>query len=150
AISFNGITGNGAGQTIAIVDAYNDSKFFSDVGVFNTAFNLPQFNSGNNPIFQVLNQDGQAGSLPANVNSSTAGWDTEEALDVEWAHAIAPQANIILFESNSSLSSSLYTAVQTAAAYAGVSVVSMSWGSNEFNGETTFDSIFVTPPGHQG
>ena len=60
---------------------------------------------------------------------------------------LAPKANIILFEANSS-SDDLYTAVQTAAAYPGVSVVSMSWGGDEFYGENSYDSYFSTPRGH--
>ena len=72
----------------------------------------------------------------------------EESLDVEWAHAVAPQANIILFEANSASMSDLMAAVQTAAAYSGVSVVSMSWSGSEFSGETTYDSYFTTPAGH--
>ncbi len=95
----------------------------------------------------MLNESGGT-SLPA--NSSPGGWDVEEALDVEWAHSIAPQANIILFEANSNSYSDLLTAVATAADYSGVSVVSMSWGGGEFSGETSADPYFVTPSGHQG
>ena len=63
---------------------------------------------------------------------------------------MAPQANIILFEANSNNYSDLLTAEQTAAATPGVSVVSNSWGSSEFDGEQSLDSYFQTPAGHQG
>ena len=149
-ISFNGTAGSGAGQTIAIIDAYNDPNIVSDAATFNTYFGLPQFNTTGNATFQVLNQSGQSSSLPSNASSSTGGWDTEETLDVEWAHSVAPKANIILFEANSASDSDLYTAVQTAAAYSGVSVVSMSFGSSEFSSEHSYDSTFTTPAGHQG
>jgi subtilase family serine protease len=149
-ISFNGTAGNGAGQTIAIIDAYNDPNIISDAAAFNAQFGLPLFNTTGNATFQVLNQSGQSSPLPSNASSSTGGWDIEEALDVEWAHSVAPKANIILFEANSASDSDLYAAVQTAAASSGVSVVSMSFGSSEFSFEHNYDSIFTTPAGHQG
>ncbi|MGD0137608.1 MAG: hypothetical protein ABSD28_01940 [Tepidisphaeraceae bacterium] len=145
-ISFNGVSGNGSGQTIAIVDAYNDPDIISDTALFDSYFNLPQFNAGG-PTLQVLNQTGGA-SPPA--DATPGGWDVEESLDVQAAHSIAPQANVILFEANSSDFSDLLTAVTTAADYSGVSVVSMSWGGPEFGGEQFFDSYFTTPSGHQG
>jgi len=141
-ISFNGVTGDGSGQTVAIVDAYNDPDISSDTATFNSYFGLPQFNVGG-PTLQVLDQNG-GNSLP--TNASPGGWDVEESLDVQWVHSIAPQANIVLFEAGSDL----FTAVTTAADYPGVSVVSMSWGGSEFSGEQAYNSIFLTPSGHQG
>ncbi|HEY2573614.1 MAG TPA: hypothetical protein VGH65_06085, partial [Verrucomicrobiaceae bacterium] len=149
-ISYRGVAGNGAGQTIAIIDAFNNPNIVSDVSTFSTAFGLPQFNGTGGPTFTVLNQNGSTTSLPANASPSTGAWDSEEALDVEWAHAIAPRANIILFEANSAGDTDLFHAVSTAANYAGVSVVSMSFGSSEFSIEALFDSYFTTPDGHQG
>ena len=74
----------------------------------------------------------------------------EESLDIEWAHAMAPMANIILFEA-SDTSNGLYTAVQTAANTSGVVAISMSWSGSEFSGETADDSTyFATPSGHVG
>ncbi len=146
-VLFNGVAGTGAGQTIAIVDAYNDPNIIADAAAFNSRFGLQAFNVSGGPTLRVLNQTGGA-SLPA--NSSPGGWDLEESLDVEWAHAIAPQANVILFEANSNSYSDLLQAVQTAASFTGVSAVSMSWGSGEFSSESSLDSIFTTPAGHQG
>jgi subtilase family serine protease len=148
-ISFGGVKGTGAGQTIAIVDAYNDPNIVADANSFSSTFGLPQFNGSGLPTFQVLNQTGGT-NLSAVPNSTPGGWDVEESLDVEWAHSIAPQANIILFEANSDSYSDLLTAEQTAAATPAVSAVSNSWGSSEFNGEQDFDSYFTTPAGHQG
>src|ERR1700678_203101 len=146
-ISFNGTAGTGAGQTIAIVDAYNDPDIISDANAFSSQFGLPQFNGSGEPTLKVLSQTGGT-SLPA--NAAKGGWDVEEALDVEWAHSIAPGANIILFEASSNSDANLFQAVDTAADYAGVSVVSMSWDGGETSSETGFDSNFVTPNGHQG
>ena len=66
----------------------------------------------------MLNQYGQATSLPATDPSGpgTANWEVEEALDVEWAHAIAPGAQIVLVEANSQSLSDLMAGVATAAA----------------------------------
>jgi subtilase family serine protease len=147
-----GTVGNGAGQTIAIVDAYNDPDIIPDANAFSKQFNLPQFNISGGPTLTVLNQTGGTalpGTDPAGP-SQTGDWETEESLDVEWAHSIAPGANIILFEANSASDSDLYTAVQTAAASPGVSVVSMSFGSPETSSDLSLDSIFTTPAGHQG
>ncbi len=147
AISLGGVAGTGSGQTIAIVDAYDDPTIVSDAATFNTQFGLQQFNVSGGPTLTVLNPTG--GATPPTASGYT-GWSVEESLDVEWAHAIAPKANIILFEADSDYNSDLYTAVQTAAAYSGVSVVSMSWGEYESSDETSSDSYFTTPTGHAG
>jgi subtilase family serine protease len=141
-ISFdNGtVAANGGGQTIAIVDAYNQPNIASDLQAFDAAFGLP-----NPPHFTVVNENGGS-SLPA----ANASWGMEESLDVEWVHAMVPGANILLVEANSSSEADLLSAVRYAASIPGVSVVSMSWGGGEFSSEKDYDSIFTTPPGHQG
>ncbi len=140
-ISFNNgaVAGDGSGTTIAIVDAFDDPNIANDLKQFDAAFGLPD------PVFNKYDQNGGA-SYPR----ADSGWITEIALDVEWAHAIAPKATIDLFEANSATFSDLLTAVQTAAKTTGVDVVSMSWGGGEFSGENSFDSFFVTPTGHNG
>ncbi len=142
-ISFNGVAGNGAGQTIAIVDAYNDPNIAGDLAAFDAAFQLPA-----PPSFSVVNQSGHTTGLPA--ADSSGGWEMEEALDVEWAHAIAPAANIVLVEASAATNVALDAAVTMAADLPGVSVISMSWASSEFSGETGEDGVFTTPSGHQG
>jgi hypothetical protein len=128
------LSNTGMGQTIAIVDAYNAPHIKSDVAAFSSQFGLPQFNTGG-PTLSVVNQSGGS-KLP----SSNSGWALEISLDVEWAHAIAPQANILLVETSSSSLSSLFTGVNYAANHA--HVVSMSWGASEFYGENSYDSYF--------
>src|SRR6185436_7654884 len=120
------IAGDGAGTTIAIVDAYNNPTIANDLVQFSLAFGLPQAN------FTKVNQTGGT-SYPANV----AGWATEIALDVEWAHAIAPRANILLVEANSNSYNDLMTAVNYAKSVPGVVAVSMSFGGGEFSSETS-------------
>lgn len=147
-ITFGSIQGTGKGQTIAIVDAYNDPTIVTDADSFSSEFGLPQFNGSGQPTLQVLNENGGT-NLSQVPDSSPGGWDVEESLDVEWAHSMAPQANIILFEANSN-GDDLYTAEATAADTAGVSAVSNSWSSGEYSQELQLDSIFKTPTGHQG
>ncbi|HEV8067331.1 MAG TPA: putative Ig domain-containing protein [Planctomycetaceae bacterium] len=146
-ISFGSVPGTGAGQTIAIVDAFNDPNIVADTNSFSQTFGLPQFNISGGPTLQVLNENGGT-SLPANDTGDN--WALEESLDVEWAHAIAPKANIILFEASSAGPIDLYTAAKTAAGTPRVSVVSMSWGAAEFSYEASYDSYFTTPVGHAG
>ena len=155
-ISFGGVTGDGTGQTIAIVDVYDDPNIVSDLHNFDVYFGLPD-----PPSFTKLNQNGSSSPLPgtdpAGPYSSTgkSTWEQEESLDVEWAHVIAPKANIILYEANNA-GLGLYTAVSAARATAGVTVVSMSWGGSEFSeessgGSSSYDSMyFTTPSGHIG
>ena len=134
------IKGDGSGQTIAIVDAYSQPNIASDLQAFDSTYGLPA-----PPNFTVVNQTG-GNTLPA-ANTS---WGLEESLDVEWAHAMAPGANIVLVEANSASYSDLMTAVNYARNQPGVSVVSMSWGSGELSGESSYDSYFTTPSGHNG
>ena len=87
---------------------------------------------------------------PPRASRADQGWAGEIELDVEWAHAIAPGASILLVEANNANDSSLMTAVDYARNYAGVVAVSMSWGGSESAGETVDDSHFTTPAGHTG
>jgi len=153
-LSFAGIQGDGRGQTIAIVDAYDNPNAASDLNAFSSHFGLPTFGGAGNPTFQKLSQTGTSslpGTDPAGPYHSTGNstWEQEEALDIEWAHVIAPLANITLYEA-SNTSAGLYTAAQTAASTPGVVVVSMSWSGSEFSGQTAYDSYFTTPAGHIG
>ena len=142
-----GAAANGAGQTIAIVDSYDDPTLAADVSVFDAQFNLSQLNVKGGPTLTKVNQNGGS-SLPG--VDSTGGWEVEESLDVEWAHAMASGANILLVEAASDNLSDLLAATNYARNQAGVSVVSLSWGTTEFPQETQLDGYFTTPAGHQG
>ncbi len=139
-ISFSSgsVLGDGTGQTIAIVDAYDDPTIAQDLKAFDQ-----QFGIADPPSFSKVYA---AGYQP----QADSGWSEEIALDVEWAHAVAPNANIVLVEAKSAQLGDLLSAVDTARNLPGVSVVSMSWGSSEFRGETSYDSYFTTPAGHTG
>jgi hypothetical protein len=136
--STGAIAGAGAGQTIAIVDAYDDPSIVADLHAFDQAFGLAD------PKLTVVKQSSNIG------NAKDHGGAEEICLDVEWAHAIAPAANIILFEANSFLVSDMFAMIDMARNTLGVSVISMSFGMSEFSGETSMDSHFHTPAGHAG
>jgi hypothetical protein len=159
AYGINGLTLDGTGQTIAVVDAYDDPSIYQAVDAFDNQFGLTasgptlfdQYGAAST-FLTVLNQNGQTTALPATDPSGagTDNWEVEEALDVEWAHAIAPGAHIILVEASSQALSDLMAGVATAASRPGVVVVNMSWGFPEGqsvfqNEEATYDSYFTTP-----
>jgi hypothetical protein len=135
-ISFGTTTGNGSGQTIAIIDAYYDPNIASDLAKFDSQYGLSA-----PPTFTQYVESG--------LTQNNGGWALETALDVEWAHAIAPAANIALVEAQPDLTD-LFSAVTYAAGLSNVSVVSMSWGAGEFSTEASYDSIFSTPSNHNG
>jgi kumamolisin len=121
---------------IAIVDAYDDPSAKTDLTNFSTQFGLSA------PKFQVVYA---SGSQPS--QDPTGGWELEESLDIEWAHAMAPKAKIYLVEAASNSFSDLMTGVSVANSLvsgAGGGEVSMSWGSSEFEGEDLYDSSFTT------
>ncbi len=133
-ISFDGTAGTGRGETIAIVDAYDDPNIQSDLNTFDSNFGLPAAT-----VIRV----NQTGGTAYPAADPTGGWELEESLDVEWAHAMAPQATIMLVEANSDNGNDLLAAISYASSHA--NVVSMSWGGSEWSGETSFDSYFDQP-----
>jgi subtilase family serine protease len=135
AYGITALGGLGQGATIAIVDAYDAPNAAADLATF--IFNFGVSCSTGGGMFKKVNQSGQSSPLPG----KNSGWEVESNLDVQWAHAIAPCANIVLVEANSNNDSDLLTAVGTAASLA--SVVSMSWGGPEFSSQTSYDSFFV-------
>src|SRR3954447_2648657 len=112
---------DGTGQTIAIVTAGLDPTILNDLRTFDRWYGLPD------PNFRSVYFQGAQ-------NNVTKGWCEETALDVEWAHAVAPGANILLVQAGSASTGDLITAVDGARRQPGVSVVSMSWGAAESSG----------------
>ena len=124
----------GAGKTIAIVDAYNAPNAESDLNVFSSQYGLPPCTTANG-CFKKVNQTGGT-----KYPRTDAGWALEISLDVQWAHAIAPGAKILLVEASSNSFANLLAAEDYARAHA--NYVSNSWGASEFSGETGYDSHF--------
>ena len=125
----------GAGQTIAIVDAYDDPNAESDLAVFNSQYGLPACTTANG-CFTKVNQNG--GTV---YPRKDAGWALEISLDVQWAHAIAPGAKILLVEATSNSFANLLAAEDYAKTHA--QYVSNSWGGSEFGGESSYDGHFL-------
>src|SRR6266496_3740221 len=124
----------GAGKTIAIVDAFDDPTAESDLGVFSTQYGLPACTTANG-CFTKVDQNGGT-----HYPRTDGGWALEISLDVEWAHAIAPGAHILLVEAKSNSFTNLLAAEDYAKAHE--QYVSNSWGGSEFSGESTYDSHF--------
>lgn len=135
AYGFDQITSEGAKQIIGIVDAYDDPKAEADLGTFSKQYGLPTCTTANGCFRKVF----ASGSQPV----ANANWAVEISLDIEWAHAIAPQATILLVEAKSNDLSDLLAGVD-AAVRDGASVVSMSWTCYEFSSETSLDNHFVS------
>ncbi len=131
-------TANGAGQTIAIVIGGLDPYISNDLSTFDSKYGLAP-----PPNFQNV-------YFPGAQNGESADNIMETSLDVEWAHAVAPGANILLVQASSMNTPDLVTAVNWARQQPGVSVVSMSWGGAESPADHQYDSIFTTPAGHTG
>jgi subtilase family serine protease len=134
AYGFDRVSNQGAGQVIGIVDAYDDANAESDLAIFSAQFGLPACTSGNGCFRKIYSN----GKRPV----ANANWAVEIALDVEWAHAIAPNAKILLVETPTNSLSNLLSGVD-AAVRNGASAVSMSWTVGEFSGERNYDNHFV-------
>jgi subtilase family serine protease len=135
AYGFDKVTNQGAGQTIGIVDAYDDANAEADLGVFSKRFGLPACTTANGCFLKTY----QTSRKPA----ANANWAVEVSLDLQWAHAIAPQAKIVLVEALSNNLSDLLASVDVAVRH-GASAVSMSWTSGEISSERNLDNHFVT------
>jgi hypothetical protein len=131
----------GAGQTVAIVDAYDDPYAESELATYRAQFGLPPCTTANG-CFKKVNQNGAISPLPV----ADSGWSVEIALDLAMVSAICPSCNILLVEANTATMSDLGTA-ENAAAALGPAAISNSWGGGESSTETTYDSQYFNHPG---
>ncbi len=126
----------GGTQTIVIVDAYDYPSAGADLSTFSSRWGLPSAN---------FVKKYATGHQPP--NGCASGWEGEESLDIQWAHAMAPKAKIVLMEAASNSFSDLDAAVTAANTYiqnhGGKGEISMSWGSSEFSSETGSDGLFT-------
>jgi subtilase family serine protease len=130
----------GTGQTIALVDAYDDPNAEADLGVYRTTFGLPPCTTANG-CFKKVNQTGQQSNYPA----ANSGWATEESLDLDMASAVCPNCHLILVEANSNANANLYAGVDEAVTL-GATEVSNSYAGGEYSSETT-DDVHYNHPG---
>jgi subtilase family serine protease len=128
----------GGSQKIAIVDAFDYPTAENDLKVFSAKFGLPPCTIANGCFKKVYAN----GTRPR----ANCGWAQEAALDIEWAHAMAPNAKIILVEAASNSFVDLFRAVDVATSQVttggGKGQVSMSWSGAEFSTESSYDGHF--------
>lgn len=124
----------GAGETIAIVVAFDHPRIESDLKAFSKKFGLPLCTTANG-CFKKVNHKGTK-SYPA----ASKEWAMETALDVQWAHAIAPGAKKLLVEAKSDRLSDILKAHDYATRKAGY--VSNSWGLSEYAGQSSHNDHF--------
>ncbi len=129
--------GGGEGQTVAIVDAYNDPNAATDLNRYRSQFKLPPCEAG---CFKKVNQKGEEGSYP-NANTS---WSEEISLDLDMVSAICPKCHILLVEASSAGMANLGASVNEAVALK-ANAVSNSYGGSEFSGETSYDADYAHP-----
>jgi subtilase family serine protease len=132
-------TSGGAGQTIAIVDAYDDKTAEADLSTYRSHYGLSACTTANG-CFKKVNQSGVQGSYPSN----NAGWGLEISLDLDMASAICPNCKILLVEAKNNQNANLYAAVDTAARL-GATEISNSYGGAEASNETASDVHFNHP-----
>jgi subtilase family serine protease len=145
--AYNLPLGGGNGTTIAIIDAYDAPTILADFTIFCNQFNLPTPTSSNFEIHKMADN-----IIP------DSGWAREASLDVEWAHAIAPEAKILLVEAVSNNQDSLLDAIDYAKGRSDVVSISMSWGGDEpFNPAyldskltSSYGAVFFASSGDNG
>ncbi|GAA2139084.1 peptidase S8 [Kitasatospora kazusensis] len=130
----------GAGQTIAIVDAYNDPSAESDMAVYRSQYGLPACTKASG-CFKQVSQTGSS-TLPAN----NSGWAGEISLDLDMVSAIAPNAKIVLVEAKTASNANLGTAVNEAVKL-GAKFVSNSYGGPESSADASYDTSYYNHPG---
>lgn len=130
---------SGGSRAIAIVDAFDYPQAVGDLAFFSAQFGVGPAN------FSVVYANGVEPP-----EDPSGGWEIEESLDIEWSHAMAPNAKLFLVEAASNYNSDLFKAIGVAAqllAKNGGGEISLSWGEGEFPHEASFDSTFTKSSG---
>ncbi len=138
--AYNLPSGGGTGQTVAIVDAYDNPNAESDLATYRRTYGLPACTTANG-CFKKVNQNG--GTSYPSTNSS---WGQEISLDLDMVSATCSGCRILLVEASSSYISDLGTAVNTAARL-GAKFVSNSYGAQESSSDTSYDRQYFNHPG---
>jgi hypothetical protein len=130
----------GAGQTVAIVDAYDDPDIEKDLGTFDGEYGLPACTTANG-CFEKVGQTGSTTSLPA---ADTTGWSLEMSLDVETVHSVCESCKILLVEAESESLANLAAAVNEAVTLKATEV-SNSYGALESEMGTSEQAAYNHP-----
>ncbi|MBV8559328.1 MAG: S53 family peptidase, partial [Acidimicrobiia bacterium] len=130
----------GAGDTVAVVDAYDDPNAESDLAVYRAQYGLPACHSNalGTGCFRKFNQLGVQGLYPG----ADSGWSEEISLDLDMVSAICPNCGITLVEANSptydNLGQAVFSVDETA-----TTEISNSYGGGEFSGENAYDHYYT-------
>jgi subtilase family serine protease len=138
ASAYNLYTTGGAGQTVAIVDAYNDPNIAADLATFDTHYGLPACTETNGCL-NVVSETGSS-TLPPN----DSGWAVEESLDVETVHSVCHSCKIYLVEATTNENVDLGAAEDEAVSL-GADEVTNSFGEPESGSNSTFQAAFNHP-----
>jgi hypothetical protein len=131
----------GSGETVAVVDAFDDPDAASDLATYRSDWGLPACGTG---CFEKVNENGATSPLPSAAGST--GWDVEESLDIDMVSAICPLCHIILVEASSADTADLGAGVNAAVSL-GAKYVSNSYGGSESSSDPTFDTDYYNHPG---
>jgi subtilase family serine protease len=135
----------GAGETVAVVDAYDDPTAVDDLAVYRASWGLPACDSTTGAgCLTKVNQNGKTSPLP--IASGITGWATEESLDVDMVSAICPSCHIILVEASNPTNADLGTSVNSAVRL-GADFVSNSYGGPESHSDLNLDAKYYNHPG---
>ncbi|WP_372337601.1 peptidase S8 [Streptomyces sp. MK5] len=132
--------GGGSGQTVAIVDAYDDPNAEADLAVYRSQYGLPACTTANG-CFSKVDQNGGT-----KYPRGDSGWAEEISLDLDMVSAACPNCKILLVEASSATMTNLGTAVNTAVRL-GAKFVSNSYGGGESSSDPTFDTQYFDHPG---
>ncbi len=137
----------GAGQTVGVIDAYDNPQAAADLANFRSCWNLPSCTAANG-CFTKVDQNGGANFVAAGQTSAQPGygWGLEISLDLDAVSAACPNCHILLVEASSASLADLGTAVNRAAKL-GASTISNSYGGSESSLDTTYDSSYYNHPG---
>nr|WP_042428834.1 S53 family peptidase [Streptacidiphilus anmyonensis] len=138
--AYNLPANGGAGQTVAIVDAYNDPNAAADLATYRSQYGLPACTTASGCL-KIVGETGTS-KLPR----SNSGWAGEISLDLDMVSAVAPNAHIILVEATSASMTDLGKSVNTAVSL-GATEVSNSYGGSESSADTSYDSTYFNHPG---
>jgi subtilase family serine protease len=130
----------GYGQTVALIDAYDDPHAELDLAIYRSIFGLPPCTTKNG-CFKKVDQDGTT-----HYPKADPGWAGEIALDIDMVSAIAPNSHILLVEANSTSFSNMGTAVNTAVSL-GATVISNSYGGVENAQSVQIMTSYYNHPG---
>jgi subtilase family serine protease len=136
--AYNLPTTGGSGQTVGIVDAFNDPTAAADLAVYRSTYGLPACTVASGCFRQV----GETGT--STLPTTDTGWAQEESLDLDMVSAICPGCKILLVEATSASDADLATSVDEAATL-GATEISNSYGGSEASSETAENADYTHP-----